>query len=62
MKIKKVLTPFLIAGFVLSAGSNSFAETSNFNESNDAVDWDKDWESFETENYPSTITFPGGES
>ncbi|MGE7672326.1 hypothetical protein ACQKMV_01920 [Lysinibacillus sp. NPDC094403] len=59
MTIKKLLTPFLIAGFVLSAGSNSFAEA---NESNDEVDWDKAWESFETENYPSTITFPGGES
>lgn len=58
MKIKKMLTPFLIAGFVLSAGSNSFAEESTFNESNDEVDWDKAWESFETENYPSEITFP----
>ncbi len=52
MKMKKMLAPFLIAGFVLSAGGNATVKAS---EVNNEVDWEKAWESLETENYPSHI-------
>ncbi len=52
MKMKKMLAPFLIAGFVLSAGGNATVKAS---EVDNEVDWEKAWESLETENYPSHI-------
>ncbi|MEY9970978.1 hypothetical protein ABH966_001342 [Lysinibacillus sp. RC46] len=52
MKLTKMLTPFLIAGVVLSTGSNSSVKASS--EYTD-IDWDKAWESFEVGKYPNTI-------
>ena len=60
LKFKKVVMPFLAAGFVFSLGSNVFA--AEVNDETPTINWEEVWNSVDLEGEPASVIDFGSKS